>query len=295
MVFPPAKKFNLKLKSATPSPFDVATLKTQLENIGLSCAQLSDDNLRNYITDVKSQIPNGQTQSMAIRAPRNSPTVLMNLKLAALPEPEDVTSLAAAVPPYADVATGNWTIDPTAQGYQPHLEVIQYPTHFDWLYENKATTAFTGVKNDPPAYSGNYPNADAIKKLFVQVCLTASSTLVKGLDQSTMTAVLTNVISPLDDSQLKNYDVSDSRAIFVVDNFNPSTGNADGVGVVYVRWRLQITNWQRKSKDGGDTHPTNLLIHAGSVLYTDQTPLCADYNAVLKQFGITNAPACPIS
>jgi hypothetical protein len=294
MAFPVNQKFKLALKPATPSPFDIATLKTQLAHIGLSCAQLSDDNLRNYIADVQSRLPRGQIQSMAIKAPRSSPTVRFTLKLAPLPEAEDVTSLAAAVPTYADVATGNWTIDNAAQGYEPHLEVIQDQAHFDWLYANKGSTAFTGIKDEPPAYTGNYDNADAIKKLFVYVCLTASATLLKGLDQSTMTAVLSNVISPLDSSQFSNYDVTDSRAIFVVDNYNPSTGYADAVGVVYVRWRLQISDWHRKSKHGGDTHPTRLQIWAGSVLYSDVNSLCRDYNAVLKQFGILRAPACPL-
>jgi hypothetical protein len=107
---------------------------------------------------------------------------------------------------------------------------------------------------------------------------------------------LSNVISPLQDSQLENYDQSDSRVIFLVDNYNASTGYGDGVGVLFVAWRLQITDYHRKSKHGGDTHPTNLTINAGSVLYSDPNILCADYNSVLKQFGINpgTAPACPV-
>lgn len=297
MPFPPAAGIQVgTLTKATPSPFDIATLKVQLAAIGLDCSQLTDANLKSYIEQVNSQLPSGEVESFSITAPP------ADLGLAGAPAgdgdgPVNVLSLAAAMPAAVESATGNWTINDKAQGYAPQLEVIQYPSHFDWLYANRSSNGFTGVKDDPPAYTGNYPNAEAIQKLFINVGITASATLVKGLDQDTIRATMSNAIQPLADANLTNYDVSDSRAIYLVDNYNTSTGYADGIGVLSIAWTLKITDWKRKSKHGGDTHPTNLKITADAVLYSDPTVLCADYHAVLKQFGIdpATAPACPLS
>jgi hypothetical protein len=197
-----------------------------------------------------------------------------------------------------DVATANWTINAEGDGYGPQLEVIQYPTHFDWLYDNRASNGFTGVKGDQPAISGNYPNAAAIQKLFVDTALAASATLVKGLDKDAMKAALTNVIAPLSDASLSNYTMPEqgkdrpSMVVFVVDNYDPKTKIADGLGVLYFNWSLSITDYKRKSKDGGDTHPTTLQVNAGSVLYDGPDTLCSNYNAVVTQFKLSNAPTC---
>lgn len=277
------------LQAATPTLFDAACLKTQLQNIGLSCAQINQTNLNQYITEVLSQVPAGATQSFAIKAPSGDIGPVSDL--AAAP---GMVALAAAVPSQVTAATGNWTIDPTGDGFGPQLEVIQYPDHFNWLYGNRNTNGFTGVIDNPPTYSGNFPNAQAIQNLFINVCLTASATLVKGLDQATMTAMLSNVIQPLTDNNISNYNVSDSRTIYLVDNYNQTTQVADGLGVLYISWTLNISDYKRKTKDGGDTHPTSLTIKSGSVLYSDPSTLCRDYNAVIKQFNIDpkTAPAC---
>lgn len=289
MPFPPPKGLKVSLKPATPTPFDAADLKRTLQIIGLDCAQINDVNLRNYIITVTSQLPTGKTQAFAIKMPADAATVA-----ARFAEFRDVTSLGARLPPLTSAATGNWTLDPTGgDGYGPQLEVIAYQEHFDWLYQNRASNGFTGTKDDPPAYTGNYPNAEAIQQLFVNVGVTASSTLVKGLDQDSMKAALTNVIQPLANANLENYDASGSRVFFVVENYNESTKIADALGFVYVNWSLKISEYKRKTKDGGDTHPTVLIIHAGSATYNDPGTLCNDYDKVVKQFGLTGAPTCP--
>ena len=289
MPFGPSKGIKAgSLSASTPTPLDADALKTQLENIGLSCAQINHENLTQYISEVSSQLPVGAVQAFAIKAPAS------NLKAQPSAQVAGLRALAEAVPSLVDSATGNWTINSSGDGYGPNLEVIQYPSHFKWLYDNRATNGFTGVIDAPPAYTGNYPNAEAIQNLFVNVGTTASATLVKGIDQDAMKATLSNAIQPLADANLSDYDVSDSRTIFLVDNYNASTGYADGLGVLFINWTLKISDYKRKSKDGGDTHPTSLTIECGSVLYSDPGPLCADYNSVLKQFNIdpTTAPSC---
>lgn len=291
MPFPPHAGIKApSLTAATPTPFDATALKTQLENIGLSCAQINPISLGQYIQTVTGQLPTGGVQAFGIMAPP-----------ADLPPPVAQVAgrmrmLQEAVPQLTDSAVGNWTINAGGDGYGPNLQVIQYPDHFNWLYDNRGTNGFTGVVDNPPTYSGNYPNAEAIQQLFVNVGTVASATLVKGIDQDAMKATLSNAIQPLGDATLSDYNVTDSRVIFLVDNFNASTGYCDGLGVLFVNWTLAISDYKRKSKDGGDTHPTNLTIKCGSVLYSDPGPLCANYNAVLKQFNIDpqTAPSCAV-
>lgn len=277
------------MSAATPTPFDDANLKTQLETIGLDCAQLSKQNLNAYIENVDSQLSDGKVHSMAIKAPTGTvvnPSFESGEVLAA-------DSVASQVPALTNVATGNWTINDEAEGYSSNLEIIANDAHFNWLYDNRGTNGFTGQVDNPPTYSHNEPNAEAIQKLFVNVGLTASATLVKGLDKSTMKATLTNVIQPLSDADLSNYKSNDSRVIFLVDNYDPTTKRADGIGALFIKWDLTITDYKRKTKDGGDTHPTNLTIRAGSVLYSDPATLCSDYNSVLQHFNIASgAPSC---
>jgi hypothetical protein len=288
MAFPPPKGLKVSLKPANPTPMTIADIKSQLANIGLSCAQVSDSNVQQWITDVSAQLPSGKTQAFAIKMRANPAKLAANFAAV-----KDVTSVAARLPQLEHAAIANWTLDTTGgDGYGPQLEIIAYPEHFGWLYDNRATNGFTGTKDDPPSYTGNYPSAAAIQELFVNVGIAASSTLIKGLDKDAMTAALTNVIQPLANANLENYDASDSRLFFVVENYNSSTKIADALGFVFVNWALKISDWKRKSKEGGDTHPTVLTIHAGSATYNDPSVLCADYNKVVKQFGLTDAPAC---
>ncbi len=301
MPIPPPAGVPLSLTAATPSKLDPATLKEQLKNMGLDCSQLTDTFLQQSINVVESQLHDGDLQSFAITAPTGTVatnTMPTTLVAAAVPAVSmaaaEVGSLAAVMPSSQQVAIGNWTENDSAEGYQPNLQVIQFPTHFDWLMTQKASNGFSGVVDNPPAYKGNYPNAAAIQNLFINVGVAASSTVVKGIDKDAMTATFSNAIQPLADANLQNYNQAGSRAIMLVENYNTSTGYADAVGVVSVDWNLQISDWKRKTKDGGDTHPTVLKVSARSVLYSDVTLLCQHYTAVLKQFGInpSSAPSC---
>lgn len=287
----------VNLTPATATELTPALMMAQMQNIGLNCAQINEQNMQQYITYVNSQLPNGAIQSFAIKAPAGSfaGSVAQPMVLLATP-PGGTRSLAAAVPPLDTSATGNWTIDADGDGYGPNLEVIQYPDHFMWLYNNRATNGFLGNYQPPQTYTGDYPNAEAIQNLFVNAGMIASSTLVKGMDQSSLNAALSNAIAPLANANLADYNQSGSRTIFLVDNYNTTTGYADGLGVLFFSWTLQISDYKRKTKDGGDTHPTVLVIQAGSVLYSDPGPLCHDYFSVLTQFNIdpNTAPTCAV-
>ena len=303
MPFPGKKKFNLALTKATPTALTAEDMKGQMASIGLACSQMTNDNIEQYITNVESQMPDGEVHVYAIKAPKGfdqpalTTTELMALKnsrVTMLAATNGPVSLSDATDDLVHAATGNWEVNATGDGYGPNLEVIQYPTHFDWLYDNRENNGFVGIVNAPDPYTGNYSNVEAIQNLFVNVCTEASAAVVKGIDKDAMKAVLTNVIQPLQNQNISDYDTTSSRTIFLVDNYDPSSGAADGIGAVTVTWHLKINDYKRKSKDGGDTHKTSLTVTARSVLYGDPSTLCGDYNHVLKQFNIdpNTAPSC---
>lgn len=281
----PRKQVPIDLNPATPTALTVDVLKKQLTSIGLTCPDAEEAKLSEYVSEVKGQLPAGQTQTYAILQPAVPALALGGepppfRELAAAAQETGMTSRLAAT--LADSSVGNWEPDPVGDGYGPELEYIQYETHFDWLKTNR--TSFTGTIDNPPAYSGMYATVDAVKNLFLEVGTAASATLIKGLDKDSIESVLSNAIAPLSDADASNYDVTDSRVIFLVDNYDPVSKNADGIGVLTIWWHLTIQDYKKKSKDATQ-HNTQLTIKSRAVLYSSLDDLYGDYNAAKAQFG----------
>lgn len=251
----PPQTIPVNLSKATPSEMTVDKLETQLTAIGLTCESTERKLLEGYIKDVKTLLPNGTAQSLMILKP-------------------DATGEALI-----ESSFGHWVPDGT-YGYQTQLEYIQYKAHFDWLKANR--TSFTGTEANPPQYSGRASTVSAIKDQFVKVAIVASSTLINGLDEASMESVLSNAIAPLTDKNAKNYDVSDSRVLFLVENYNPTTKEADGIGVLTITWHLVIKDYKEKKK--APEHDWQLTVSARAVLYSSLVAMQADYNAALAHF-----------
>lgn len=86
--------------------------------------------------------------------------------------------------------------------------------------------------------------------------------------------MLSNAIAPLSEGNVKDYDESDSRVIYLVDNYNPVTMEADAIGVLGIDWRLRIVDYKEKKKN--PEHDTTLTISTRSVLYDKLTTLEED-------------------
>ncbi|RJO70875.1 hypothetical protein D5S18_27210 [Nocardia panacis] len=130
----------------------------------------------------------------------------------------------------------------------------------------------------PESYEGNMSSADAIKDKYITLAYNASAATAEGLDQTDMTAFLSNLVLPLMPTSLKDYDSRDpktqedlERYIFLAgDPQYDSLGNvvgATGAGVIGIKWRIRISEYRRKDKNGGTTHPTNMDIWIRSLLY----------------------------
>ncbi|MBF0110400.1 MAG: hypothetical protein HQL76_14630 [Magnetococcales bacterium] len=279
---PPLPGFQLSLKKATPTPFNDVTLRTQLENVGLNCAELTPSTLQNYVNQVHSQIPGGEIQSFAILAPSDDQEARSCMMTGA------ARLQTNNMPAYTQVATGDWTASDFADNYGPELQVIQNKPHFQWLFDNSGANGFTGQFGNPIIKTGYYKNADAIKELFIDSAVAASSVLVAGLNKQSIQAVMTTVINPMTQSDLSNYKLDNkSRVILLV---QMSGSEYIGLGVLTLDYSLNIQDYKRKTKDGGDTHKTDLSMSARAVLYSEPDSLCRHYHSVLKHFGLPDTP-----
>jgi hypothetical protein len=281
----PRRRIPIKLAEATPTPLTPAALQKQLNDIGLTCPDTATGKLRQYIAEVQSQLIDGQTQTYAILRPAVPELMVGNgsgaVSFAELAEAAQATGQTSRLAlTLSESSVGNWEPDQTGLGYGPELEYIQFETHFDWLKANLQT--FTGVVNNPPTINGKYDSVDAIKKLFVEVGTTASSTLIKGLDKASFESVLSNAIAPLAEGGVSNYHVADSRVIFLVENYDLNTGQADAIGVLTMWWDLTIKDYKEKKQS--PKHDTTLAIKCRSVLYSTLDALFGDYEAVKAQF-----------
>jgi len=261
----PRKRIPVSLASATPTPLTVDALKKQLTDIGLTCPDSEKSKLEEYITQVQRQIPVGAVETFAILKPA---------------EPGE-NLYTGMVTDLAEASIGNWEPDSTGFGYATVLEYIQYAAHFDWLLANKP--GFTGILNNPPTYSGRFDTIDGVKQMFLAVATDASSTLIKGLDKASIESVLSNAIAPLTDRNAQNYAPGpNSRVIFLVENYDPVTQEADGIGVLTVWWDLQIKDY--KEKKDSPKHDTTLTVRARSVLYSSLDDMNADFLAAETHF-----------
>jgi hypothetical protein len=254
----PGKKISLDLNKAEPTQLTPESLKKQLADIGLTCKDAAVGSLKEYIAEVKSQLPRGVTQSFGINGPKPSESGALVYK--------SEFDLAAA--PYtglSQTSIGDWEPSGSALGYSADLEYVQFPSHFDYMYGNREKLGFTGVVSNPPPYTGKYDNVSAVKSLFVNVGITASSILVKGLDVSSIESILSNAIAPLTEANAQDYEVTDSRVIFLVDNYDPVKNEADAIGVLGINWHLQIKDY--KEKKDTPKHDTTLTITARAVTY----------------------------
>jgi hypothetical protein len=261
----PRRTIPISLTAASPTPLTVEGLKKQLTDIGLTCPASEEPKLEKYISEVKGEIPDGLVETYGILKPATEKERRV---------PRLVTDLAEA-------STGNWEPDSTGFGYATILEYIQYGDHFDWLLANQP--GFTGTVVKPPAYTGRYDTIDAVKRMFATVATDASSALIKGLNKASIESVLSNAIAPLNDANAQNYAPGpDSRVIFLVENYNPDTQEAAGVGVLSIWWDLTIKDYKEKKKN--PQHDTTLTVRCRAVLYSSLDDMNRDYLAARTHF-----------
>lgn len=257
-----------------PSELTVEALEKQLNNLGLDCAHTYKDRLEKYKTEVERQFPNGTNQSFGIQKP--SPSTDGSIYYKSIYRNADAPYLGLE-----EASKSDWQPEGSALGYSTDLSTIIFPRNFTYLRENKA--GFTGTQSKERIEQHKYETVEAIKELFVTVAIEASASLIKGLDKTTLNSVFSNAIAPVNEGNAKDYDVSDSRVIFLVENYDPVSKEASAIGVLGIDWHLTIKDYKEKKKS--PLHDTTLKVTTRSVVYDDLTKMESDLQFIKARFG----------
>ena len=124
-------------------------------------------------------------------------------------------------------------------------------------------------------YTNDLSTSDAVTRQYSELADNISATTVKGIDHPSLEAALANVMNPTMQEGTSNYDSraanggkDSERVIFFADNptLDPSGNvtNCDGVGVINVRWRLQVAQYKSKKHQ---THSTSFEVWTRSLFY----------------------------
>lgn len=278
----PKKRINIQLQKDQPSELTVEVIKKQLDNLGLNCAHTDPKRLELYKAEVESRFRDGLNQSYGITKPSKS--------LDGSPYYDSMYGNSDA--PYLgleEASKADWKPDASGYGYATELSTIIYPRNFRFLMTNRPS--FNGNQSEEKVTKGKFATVDAVKNMFVQVGIEASASLIKGLDKTTLNSILSNAIAPLNEGNVKDYYNADSRVIFLVDNYDPETNQADAIGVLGIDWRLTIVDYKEKKKS--PEHDTTLIVSTRSVLYDNLSTLDGDLQYIKSHFGPNLFSAIP--
>lgn len=270
----PKKRLPIDLTKGTPTQLTIEGLRDQLKNLGLTCEHTDPEKLRKYKEEVESQFYDGTDQSFGIMKPSKSNDGSPYYKSIFLDSNAPFFGLEVASAP-------DWNPSGSALGYSTKLSTIIFQKNFDHLKQNMPN--FTGQSSGEKTKTDRKETVEAIKQMFIDVAIQASAALVNGLDKTTLNSVLANAIAPLSEKNAKDYNETDSRVIYLVDNFNPNTNEAAGIGVLAIDWHLIITDYKEKKKN--PIHDVTLIISTRAVTYDDIDILDRDYKFVTSHNG----------
>lgn len=145
---------------------------------------------------------------------------------------------------------GSWVIDDDAGGYRRDLCYISYAPHFDYLRDN-----FPGIF--PGSYAGekkviNEPTGAAIRDSFKTIAMTVCTTIKSGIQKADLESVVSTILGDNTSENPKDYVQDDVLYTYLVNGYDPETETAVSVGVLAVKYSIQIKDYKDKSdhKDG---------------------------------------------
>ncbi len=251
----------INLNSCTPTKINVTSLSKQLNDMGLNCEYTQGDKLQGCIDNVHNQLHNGAMQSFGIYKPKNGG--------------ESVEFVANGE--YYEYCEG-WT--PGSVGdKQGKLLTIIGKDNFEYLHKQYADFPYAVANDDTTTEKKS--TVEGIEQLFVECAKKSAATVVQGINLATFDATFANMLGINESSVLSNYATHGKQNICIVLNYNSSTRDCDGVGILYVEWKVGITNY--KEKKNKVNHVTSVTLYSRSVVYTDDKLLDKHYNAVVKK------------
>ena len=252
----------VKMNPSTPTPLTAAALERQMEAIGLNCAEINEATLNQYLAEVEALVPNGAVASWGIGYTDDNAN-------------------------FQSISPGNWILDEGEVFFGVYQRALTAISHY-YLWSVVYGDNIHGVLANPPAIAGNYKTADTIKSLFVNSAITASSTVVSGIKKDSILAAMANAIAPLTNDSLNDYHDNNHRTLMIIENYNPRDSSFDRFGALTIQWSLDIEDYKRKSKDGGDTHKTQLDTVAWAVTYDSYAACQKDYNNLARKLNLAS-------
>ncbi len=247
---PVRRNMHIKLKQAVPSGYPTEKMKSQLAAVGLNCEETSEERLKQYKEEVLRDFPEGNRQTFYIAkgAPKKS-QVYSCMAGADGKKMNDVSYLKALGIEEVEV-NGSWVIDDDAGGYRRDLCYISYAPHFDYLRDN-----FPGIF--PGSYAGekkviNEPTGAAIRDSFKTIAMTVCTTIKSGIQKADLESVVSTILGDNTSENPKDYVQDDVLYTYLVNGYDPETETAISVGVLAVKYSIQIKDYKDKSdhKDG---------------------------------------------
>ncbi len=247
---------DIELNKKTPDVMTPDVLRQELEAIGLACDQINDASLTQYIDRVREGLPQGKWQTYWITRANN---------------------------PLGEITEqGHW--EPGGAGsvgqYQTELSVVVEENNFNTLAAADLEPPFCGISVEPVTTTESTPTEDAVMDLFVEIATNASAALIEGLDREDMEAILTNVIQA-QDINLKDYSYTDSRVIYLVEDYDPNTHQCKAIGAEVIEWSIYVKDYKEKDKDNPNVQST-MTVSCRAVEYADISLLYRDYYYILS-------------
>ncbi len=267
----PLPHIRLDLTEDTPTKVDVAELRKELHAIGLTCSDTTLENLAKSKAEVLKLIPDGEYQGFQFYRNADSQQIAEHLKN------DGVLTSIDQVILQDESLHAEWKPRGTVP-MSGELYTVGRPEHFDYLQKNYLT--FSGQVSSEN-YNNNETTVNAIKDIFVRIASNICSAVVTGLDKPLMEASLARILDPVPetatdyDSGLKN------RSILLVSGYDKETGEAEGVGVINVEYRLIIKNYKDKKTRRNES---SLSVTVRAATYTDPKELEAEINFLKTSF-----------
>jgi hypothetical protein len=273
------------LTKATPTEVTPQDLQQQLrDNMGLHCKYTEIPELIKLKADVLSQwtdTGSGQAYGVFIKNKDGVqkdavPVTHLNIK---------GMDLLARFGFSNEGVKGEWEPSDSAQGYTNELFTIQSPANF-WYLARNFPQDFAGIHKEK-SDTRRVGTVDAVKNFFAEIGKELAALTVNGVDLPSLQPILYKALGVSESSLDRDYDEGTeqnpkTRVIFLVENYNPQTKEADAIGALAIDWALHISNYKEKKEEV--THTATLKLWSRAVLYTELNFMYRDYYRVVNHF-----------
>lgn len=232
----PIKKIKFPCTHKGASKLTGEKLSKELSNIGLDCKQASPEKCEIYIKEVSDKLYKGKYQSFHYYFEKN--TTNENI------DPE-------------------WEPSDSPFDYQSSLSFVISEENFKILYKDFCD--FPGREFSETTREKETNTVESIKDFFTTTLISASSFMVEGIEKESLKAMCINILGESEDPE--NYIVNNHIIIYLLKNYNEKEKTVDAVGVVYLKYDLNIEDYN--DKKSGLKHKSILKYSGRSVTYSD--------------------------